>query len=210
MVITLVSPLESPNNGYVMPVTFLNAPLGLWFGYEVVRCWCSFLRLADWFEATCAWGGGGVGISCVTTYGALITSNMNSVTYFQLLLFLTFDLSPTWLIHYSGGRQRDAELASIGSNTFTLGMDKDSYIFTSDMPCWVGLLVPLVGWDSTSIGSQVKILQVSSGIGIVDEPVGLFLESELDLPLRYVLDSETGPSVGFQLIFDRPPGPKVR
>ena len=47
MVITLVSPLESPNNGYVMPVTFLNAPLGLWFGYEVVRCWCSFLRLAD-------------------------------------------------------------------------------------------------------------------------------------------------------------------
>ena len=40
----------------------------------------------------------GVGIFCLPPYGALITYNMNSVRYFQLLELLNLPLSPTWLI----------------------------------------------------------------------------------------------------------------
>ena len=37
---TLVYPLESPNAGDVLSGTLLTVPLGLWFGYKVVRCQC--------------------------------------------------------------------------------------------------------------------------------------------------------------------------
>ena len=48
--------------------------------------------------------GGGGGISIVATAGDIITSNMNSVRYYQLMELLTLALSPTWLIPSSGGR----------------------------------------------------------------------------------------------------------
>ena len=34
-------PLEYPNYGAVLPGTLLVYPLGLWFGSEAVRRWCS-------------------------------------------------------------------------------------------------------------------------------------------------------------------------
>ena len=48
-------------------------------------------------------GGGGGVISIVPPSGVLITSNINSVRYYQLMELLTLALSPTWLIPSSGG-----------------------------------------------------------------------------------------------------------
>ena len=75
----------------------------------------------------------GVGIFCLPPYGALITYNMNSVRYFQLIYFLTLSLTPLWLIPYSIGRFIAAGIASSGSMPFTLIMDEDSSILTSEM-----------------------------------------------------------------------------
>ena len=65
VVLSLVIPLgyllEYPNPGADLYGTLLGAAIGLWFGSDVV------------------WG---VGISCVPTSGAFITSKMNSVSYF--------------------------------------------------------------------------------------------------------------------------------
>ena len=112
LVIPRVSQLEAPNPIAELPGTLMDAPLGLWF-----------LSCAVW----------GVGISCVPPYGDLITSNMTSVRYCQLLEFLTLALSTTWLISSSGWRLRAAELASSGSIPFTLGIYEYSSIFTDDM-----------------------------------------------------------------------------
>ena len=56
----------------------------------------------------------------------------------------------------------------------------------------------------------VNLLQESSEIGIVDEPVGFFLDSEIGSPLRDLLDSETLPPVGLHLILGSLPGSKIR
>ena len=96
----IVSPPESPNHGDVLPGTLLGNPLGLCIVSESVSYWCYYRRFVDFHEAV-FWE---VGISCSPSYGTLITSNMNSVRYFQLFYFLTLNLSPTWLIPYSGGR----------------------------------------------------------------------------------------------------------
>ena len=50
----------------------------------------------------------------------------------------------------------------------------------------------------------------TSRIGIVDDPVGLFLVFELGSPLGDLIDSETWPPVGLQLIVGIPHGSKVR
>ena len=93
---------------------------------------------------------------------------------------------------------------------FTLGMYEDSCILTYEILGWSGLLVPLVVWDSPSIGLWVNLLQDFSGIGIVDDPVGFWLGSELSSPLWDLLDSETWPPVGLQLIVYTPYDSKVR
>ena len=80
-------------------------------------------------ESTCC----GVCISCVPPYVALITSNINSGSYCQLLELLALSLSPTLLIPSSGGRLRSAKLAPSESTPFTLGMDEDSSILTADL-----------------------------------------------------------------------------
>ena len=79
-------PLESTNTGVDMPGTLMGASLGLWFLYEAVRCryWCSWCRLMDCRKATC----GGVIIYCIPPSVSLITSNMNSLRYCQLLELL--------------------------------------------------------------------------------------------------------------------------
>ena len=56
-----------------MSGTLLDAPLGLWFESEVVRCLCCCYRLMDFYELTC-WG---VEVSCVPNSGAFITYKMN-------------------------------------------------------------------------------------------------------------------------------------
>ena len=81
LVLPIVSPLESTNNGYYLPGTLLVVPPGLWFICEVARCLCYCRQIVDYHEATC-WA---VGISCFPAYGYLITFKMNSVKYFQLL-----------------------------------------------------------------------------------------------------------------------------
>ena len=53
-------------------------------------------------------------------------------------------------------------------------------------------------------------MQDSSGIGIVDEIFFFWLGSELGLPLWDLLDSDTWPHVGLQLIVKIPPGSNVR
>ena len=184
----------------------MGAPLWLWFGYEAVICKCCCRRLTNFGKSTC-WG---VGISRAPAYGALITSNMNSVRYCQLMEFLTLSLSPTWLIHSSGGRLRAVELASYGSMPFTLGMDDASYRLIGELLGWANLVDPFVGWESHSLGFQVTILQDSYGIGIADDPVGLWLVYELGSPLGDLLDSDTWPPVGLQFIFYIPHGSKVR
>ena len=178
MGVTLVYPLESPNPGAGLPDMLLGAPLGLWFGSEAVMCWC-FYRCVTYFRKDTWWG---VGIYCVPPSGALITSNMNSLRYLQILDFLTLVLLPNLLILSSGGRWRAAEIDSYGSMPLTLGTDKDSYRFTYELWGWANLLGTLVGLEYTSIGLWVKLLQDSSGIGIVDETVVLLLVSEFDRP----------------------------
>ena len=124
--------------------------------------------------------------------------------------FLTFSLSPTWLIHSSGGRWRAVELASYGSMPFTMGMDDDSPRLIGDLFCWANLMDPFVGWGSHSLGFQVTIFQDSYGIGIADDPVVLWLVYELGSPLGDLKDSDAWPPVGLQLILYIPHGSKVR
>ena len=58
---------------------------------------------------------------------------------------------------------------------------------TSDIFYLINLSGPLVVWDSPSLDVRVNLLQDSSGIGILDEPVGFLLEYKLGFPLgRYV------------------------
>ena len=52
-------------------------------------------------------------------------------------------------------------------------------------------------------------MQDFSGVVISDEPVGLYMLSELGLPIGKLLDSDTLPPVGLQLIVGIPPGSKV-
>ena len=84
----LGSPLKSTNIGADLPIKILGAPLRLSFGYSAFRCWCCCRCLIYFCKATC-WG---VGTSCLPPYGAFITSNINSVRYFQLLELLTLAL----------------------------------------------------------------------------------------------------------------------
>ena len=93
--------------------------------------------------------------------------------------------------------------------SFKLGMDEDSSRFTSGLSGWANLLDILLGWDSPSISVQVNIFQYSSGIGIVDSPVGFWLGSELGLPLWDMLYSYIWPHFGLQLIVYIPYGSKV-
>ena len=149
-----------------MSGTLLGAPLGLWFGYDLV------------------WG---VIISWVTPSGAFIIFKINSLRYYQLVELLTLSLSPTWLIPTSGGRWGAVELSSSESITFALYMDEDSYRLTSDMSGLVNLLGPLVVWYSPSLVVQVNLLQDSSGVGVADDTVGFWLFYELGAPLGGLL-----------------------
>ena len=119
LVLPLGSPLDSPNTGADMHSKFLGTPLGLYFGSEVSRCMCYCRCLMDFHKATC-WV---VFISCVPSYGAFITSKINSVRYFQLMELITLSLSPTWLIPTYGGMWRADEIASTESIPFTLVMN---------------------------------------------------------------------------------------
>ena len=60
---------------------------------------------------------------------------------------------------------------------FTLGMDEDLSKLTSELAGWANLSIPLMGWDSLSIGVQVYLLQDSSDIVIADYTFGLLLVS---------------------------------
>ena len=60
-------------------------------------------------------------------------SRINSLRYYQLLELLALSFSPTWLIPFSGGRQRAAELASTGFMILTLGLDGVSYRLTAEL-----------------------------------------------------------------------------
>ena len=84
-------------------------------------------------------------------------------------------------------------------------MNEYPYILTAELFGWDNLLSPLVGWDYPIFGVRVNILQESSRIGIVDEPVGFCLGSELLLPLVSLLDYDTWPYVGLQMIVYIPP-----
>ena len=189
LVLTLEYPLESPNHGADLPGMLMGAPLGLWSSSDMV------------------WG---VVISCVPPSVSFIKSNMNSVRHWQLLELLALSLSPTWLIPNYGGRQISAEISSTGFMTFKFGLDKDSSILTAELSSWVNLLGPLVGWDSHSLGVKFNLLKDSSRISVAVEPVGFWLGYELGLSLGDLIDSETCPPVGLQLIVDIPPGSKVR
>ena len=63
--------------------------------------------------------------------------------------------------------------------------------------------------DSHSLGAKVNLLQDSSGIGIVDDPFGFFLGSEIGLTLGDILDSDHGPPVDILLIMNIPTVSKV-
>ena len=122
---------------------------------------------------------------------------------------INLELSHTCLIHYLGGRLRAAEIASSGSMTFTLSMDKDLSWLTAGLSGWVNLLVLLVGSDYPSLGVWFNILQDSSRNGIFDDPIGFLLGSELDWLLGDLLDSDTWPPVGLKLILDIQLGSRV-
>ena len=100
LVLTLVYPLEPPNHVYFLTGILLGAPLGFWFGSEVFRYCYSCCHLMEFFKDT----DGRSEISCDPISGTLITSNMNSVRYFQLLGFLILFLPPTLFVPSSGGR----------------------------------------------------------------------------------------------------------
>ena len=85
-------------------------------------------------------------------------------------------------------------------------VDEDSSIMTNDISGLANLLGPLVAWDSPSLGVRVDLLWDLSGIGIYDDKVGLWLGSELGLPLGSLTDSETWSPFGLQLIVDTHPG----
>ena len=148
MGLPLGSSPESTNPVAGMPGTLVGATLELWFGSETFRCQCCFRRLTDFRKYNC-WG---VCISCIPPSRALITSTMISVRYYQLLGFLTLEISPTWLVPYSGGEWRASELASYGFIPFKLVMDKYSYILTAKLSGCYNLLGILVDWDSPSLG----------------------------------------------------------
>ena len=57
---------------------------------------------------------------------------------------------------------------------------------------------------------KVKLLKESSGIGIVNNPVGFFLVSKLGSPLGAMMYYNPGTHVGLQLIVYIPPGLNVR
>ena len=99
LVLPLIYSLESSNTESMLPCTIMGTPLGLWFVSKLIKYGCSWHRLTDFCKSTC----GEVDISCVPHYGAVITSNKNSVRYCQLLEFLTLVLSPTCLIPSYGG-----------------------------------------------------------------------------------------------------------
>ena len=92
---------------------------------------------------------------------------------------------------------------------FTIFMDEDSSILTAGLLVWVNILGPLVLWDSPIIFVLVNLLQDCFWVGIYDETVGFWLGSELGSPLGALLDSETWPHIGLQLILYTPPGSKV-
>ena len=57
---------------------------------------------------------------------------------------------------------------------------------------------------------KVKLLKGSSGIGIVNNPVGFFRVSDLGSPLGAMMYYNPGTHVGLQLIVYIPPGLNVR
>ena len=71
----LGSPIESPNTEDVLSGTLLGAFIGLWFVSEAVGYWGYLHHLVECHADNF----GGLGISYVPPYGALITSTMNSV-----------------------------------------------------------------------------------------------------------------------------------
>ena len=73
MGLTFGSQLDFPNPGAHLHSMLRKAPLGLWFGSDVV------------------WG---VGISCIPPSGDFITPQTNSVRNFQHQEFLNLSLSP--------------------------------------------------------------------------------------------------------------------
>ena len=83
LVLSLGSPLESPNPGSDLSSTLLREPFGLWFGSDV-----------EW----------GIVIYFISPSRTFITSNINSVRYFQLLELQALSLSLTRLIPTSGRR----------------------------------------------------------------------------------------------------------
>ena len=128
----------------------MGAPLGFRCGSEAGSCWFYFCRHVDrHMDFYChkynyGGGGGGVGIFFSPPYGFLVTSNMNSVSYFQLLELITLVIPFTYLVPFSGGSQIAAELASSGPMPLTLVMYDDSYILTVYLYCLVGILGSLV------------------------------------------------------------------
>ena len=92
----------------------------------------------------------------------------------------------------------------------TMDINEDSFILTAELPGWANILVTLVVWDAPSLGVKVNFSQYSLGIDIADNPVDLWLGSEIGYPLGYLLDYEIWTPVVLQLIVDIPPGSKVR
>ena len=96
--LSIGSPLESPNPGAVLPVMLLRHLLGC--GLDLKQLGVSFSSFASWIAVNLLARGGGVCIYCVPPSGFIITYNMNSVRYFQLIEFLTLELSHTWLVTF--------------------------------------------------------------------------------------------------------------
>ena len=57
--------------------------------------------------------------------------------------------------------------------------------------------------DPHFLGVKFNLLQDSYGIGIVDDPFGFFLDSEIGLTLGDILDSDHGTPLNLLLIVDR-------
>ena len=189
--------------GWIIPGTSNRIPnwLSKYWSWSA----CNNTVRTSW-AVVCLWRGIGVGIYCVLTYGAFITSKTNPVRCYQLMELLTLSCSTTWLIPTPGGRWGASELASNVSTNFTLGMNEDWSILTAEILDWVKLLVHLVVWDSPGLGVWVNLLQDSSRGVIAYDPVGFWLVSELGSPLGVLLYSKTFPPIGIHLIMDIPPG----